>query len=147
MNASTDNLQPQERLAVSLYLKSMNKTQSAQDAGYSSPSVFSKPSVKAAIAEEMLIRAERLRVGGDWVLIELKRVYDRCMQTEKILNREGNHTGEFIFDAVNSLRALALIGKHVDVKAFEVKREASVSDHELVARLEQGRRRANISKS
>ena len=59
------NLEPQEQLAVSLYLKSMNKTQAARDAGFSSPSLFNKDSVKAAIADQLSIRAERLRLGGD----------------------------------------------------------------------------------
>lgn len=88
MELNKHNLQPQEQLAVSLYLKSMNKTQAACDAGYSSPTVFSKPSVKAVIAEQLSIRAERLRVGGDWVVMELTRVYDRCMQAGEELDRE-----------------------------------------------------------
>jgi hypothetical protein len=144
MELPKDDLQPQEQLAVSLYLKSMNKTQAASDAGYASPSVFNKPSVKVVIAEELSIRAERLRVGGDWVLMELKRVYDRCMQIEKLVDRNGNPTAEVAFDAANALKALALIGKHVDVRAFEAKREATTGDDEVVTRLERGRQRAAL---
>jgi phage terminase small subunit len=135
------DLEPQEQLAVSLYLKSMNKTQAASDAGYDSPYVFNKPSVKAAIAEQLSIRAERLRVGGDWVLSELMRVYARCMQTEKELDRDGNPTGEFHFDAVNALKALNLIGKHVDVKAFDLKSDTSSNDEKVMEQLNKGRQR------
>jgi len=140
------NLQPQEQLAVSLYLKSMNKTQAARDAGYGSLSVFQNPSVKAAIAEQLSIRAERLRVGGDWVLNELKLVYDRCMQTEKVIDRDGCDTGVFRFDAPNALKALSLIGKHTDVRAFEPApdRDSSKQD-ELMARLQRGRKRVAMA--
>lgn len=135
------DLQPQEQLAVSLYLKSMNKTQAASEAGYESTSVFNKPAVKSAINEQLAIRAERLRVGGDWVLSELKRVYDRCMQAEKVLDRNGNPTGEFHFDAGNAIKTLNLIGKHVDVKAFDLKSDTSNTDDKVREQLAKGRQR------
>lgn len=135
------NLQPQEQLVVSLYLKSMNKAQSARDAGYESPLIFDKPAVKVAIAELLSVRAERLRVGGDWVLGELKRVYDRCMQVEDVFDRDGRPTGRFEFDASNAIKALALIGKHTDVRAFEEKMQVLPGDSELVNRLNRGRQR------
>tara|TARA_R100001377_G_scaffold85169_2_gene70620 strand:+ start:429 stop:878 length:450 start_codon:yes stop_codon:yes gene_type:complete len=137
------NLLAQEQLVVSLYLKSMNKAQAARDAGFESSSVFSKPSVKAVIEEQLTIRAERLRVGGDWVLGELKRVYDRCMQTADVLDRDGRPTGRFEFDASNAIKALALIGKHTDVRAFEDKTQAPLGDSELIDRLNRGRQRVN----
>ena len=138
------DLQPQEQLAVSLYLKSMNKAQAARDAGYATPAVFYKDNVKSAIAEQLSIRAERLRVGGDWVLGELKRVYDRCMEIQEIKDVYGQPTGEFRFDATNAIKALALIGKHVDVKAFEMKDSRSASDAELIDRLKHARQRLTL---
>jgi phage terminase small subunit len=135
------NLHPQQQLAVSCYMKSMNKTQAAKDSGYSTTSVFDSPAVSAAIAEQLTIRAVRLRVGADWVLAEAVRVYERCMQAEKVLDRDGNHTGEFKFDASNALKALTLVGKHVDVKAFDQKVEVSQEGNELIARLNRGRQR------
>lgn len=137
------NLLAQEQLAVSLYLKSMNKAQAARDAGFESSSVFSKPSVKAVIEEQLTIRAERLRVGGDWVLGELKRVYDRCMQVEDVLGRDGRFTGRFEFDASNALKALALIGKHTDVRAFEDKASVLPGGSDLINRLNRGRQRVS----
>ena len=143
MELAKYDLTPQEQLAVSLYLKCMNKSQAARDSGYASTHVFNKPPVKAAIAEQLSIRAERLRVGGDWVLGELRRVYDRCMQTEKVLDKDGMPTGEIRFDAKNALQALNLIGKHCDVRAFQETRQAS--DDDLIARLQRGRERARLS--
>jgi len=134
------DLQPQQQLAVSLYLKSMNKSQAAKDAGYSTTRVFDAPTVKAAIDEQLSIRANRLRIGADWVLSESVKVYNRCMQTEKILDRDGNHTGEFKFDASNAIKALTLIGKHVDIKAFDIPL-ATHSEIEIMGRLQRGRQR------
>lgn len=135
------NLEPQEQLAVSLYLKSMNKSQASRDAGYCSPSVFNKPTVKAAIAEQLSIRAERLRVGSDWVLGELRCVYDRCMQSEPVYDKEGIPTGEFRFNSSDALKALALIGKHVDVRAWDDKITTVTANEEIVERLHSARLR------
>jgi phage terminase small subunit len=127
MKIEKHNLQPQQQLAVSCYMKSINKTQAAKDTGYITTRVFDNPEVSAAIAEQ-------LRVGADWVLAEAVRVYQRCMQTEKILDRDGNHTGEFKFDVNNVIKALALVGKHVDVKAFDQVVEAFQESREVVER-------------
>ena len=97
--------------------------------------------MKAAIAEQLSIRAERLRLGGDWVLGELRRVYDRCMEIQEIKDVYGQSTGEFKFDAANALKALSLIGKHVDVRAFEDKVSTSSFGEEMVERLQRGRLR------
>jgi hypothetical protein len=146
MELENYELDPQQQLAVSLYLKSMNKQQSASDAGYGSTAVFDNPRVKAAIAAQLTIRAERLRVGGDWVLGELKKVYDRSMQTEKVLDRDGFPTGELRYDPANAIKALNLIGKHVDVRAFETKDTTAAADDELVARLRRARGRLAAAK-
>ena len=140
MNES-NKLTAQQQLAVSLYLKSMSMSQAAKDAGYSTTSVFSKPSVKAAIAEQMTIRAERLRVGADWVLSEIVKLYHRTTQAEKVLDRDGNPTGEYKFDASNAVKLLALAGRHVDVKAWDVPLDARADDNEVMARLLRGRQR------
>ncbi len=136
------DLQPQQQLAVSLYLKSMNKSQAAKDAGYETTSIFNNAVVKVAINEQLKIRAERLRVGADWVLGEAVKVYHRCMQAEKVLDRDGNATGEFKFDANSAIKALTLVGKHVDIKAFDKPLDTR-SDNEVLERLRRGRLRMN----
>lgn len=146
MESTKYNLHPQQQLAVSCYMKSMNKSQAAKDAGYSSTSVFDNASVKAAINEQMSIRAERLRIGADWVLAESVKVYNRCMQLEKIIDKNGSTTGEFKFDANNAIRALTLIGKHVDIKAFDVPKTTNDVDDGVMSRLRRGRDRMNKGK-
>lgn len=122
-------LTPQEMVAVSLYLKTtpLNKSKAARDAGFASPAVFNKPPVKKAVDEQLRIRAERLRLGGDWVLMELRRVYDACMS-------EGDHG--------TAVKALTQIGKHVDVRAFDP-RQDTTTNADIINRLEEGRKRAH----
>lgn len=122
-------LTPQEMVAVSLYLKTtpLNKSKAASDAGFESPAVFNEPRVKKAVDEQLRIRAERLRLGGDWVLHELKRVYDRCMA-------EG--------DLGTAVKTLTQIGKHVDIGVFDRKQPSSDLDDLLLTRLLGGRQRA-----
>jgi phage terminase small subunit len=142
MELENYGLDPQQQLAVSLYLKCMNKTQAAQDAGYSSPSVFNHPLVKKAIAEQLSIRAERLRIGADWVLMQAVNVFDRCMQNEPVFDKDGEPTGKYKFDASNAIKALSLVGKHVDVKAFQPEsRELTGQQDKILERLQRGRQR------
>lgn|GEM_PF-4668635 len=54
----------------------------------------------------------------------------------------GQPTGEFKFDAANAIKALALIGKHVDVRAFEDKVAGNTFSEEMIERLHRGRLRA-----
>lgn len=119
-------LEPKEQLAVSLYMKSMNKAQASRDAGYASPSVFEKPLVKAAIAEQMKIRAERLRIGADWVLMELKKCYDTSVDHGEMRN---------------ALTALSLIGKHIDISAWDKHEDNTEIAADIVERLKRGRLR------
>ncbi|MEN8130923.1 MAG: hypothetical protein ABFS45_12170 [Pseudomonadota bacterium] len=63
--------------------------------------------------------AERAEVDAAWVLKQQVRVYERCMQDVPVLDKEGNPTGEFKFDANGANRALELIGRHRSVSAFK----------------------------
>lgn len=119
-------LAPQEQLAVALYLKTMNKAQAARDAGYASTAVFKKPLVQAAVSEQMQVRAERLRIGADWVLMELKRCYDTAVS---------------LCDMRAAMRALDLIGKHTDIQAWTAPVEEA-DDTMIRDRLMRGRKRA-----
>jgi len=132
------NLTPQEQVAVALYLKSMNKTQSSRDAGFENPSVFYKANVKQAIDEQLKVRASRLRVGADFVLTELVRVYHTAMR-DNVKSTDGGIVEPP--DLKAATKALDLIGKHVDVKAYDPKVNSSEFQDEVVARLNAGRAR------
>ena len=118
---------PQEQLAVALLLKTPNnKSKAAREAGYASAHVFDKPHVRAAVAEAMQERAQRLMLGADFVLLELKKCYD---------------TSVSLVDMKAALRALDLMGRHTDIQAWQPETE-SASDQEKVAVLMRARQRA-----
>lgn len=128
------------------YIIDLNGTQSAIRAGYSEKTanriaseMLSKPDIQARIAELMQERSNRVRIDADWVLMAAKRVYDRCMQDEPVLQRDGTpmicttEDGDiayaYTFNATGANKALETIGKHVAVNAFaEKKQEGTAED-------------------
>ena len=128
------------------YIIDLNGTQSAIRAGYSEKTanriaseMLSKPDIQARIAELMQERSNRVRIDADWVLMAAKRVYDRCMQDEPVLERDGTPVmctteqgtvaAAYTFNATGANKALETIGKHVAVNAFaEKKQEGTAED-------------------
>ena len=102
--------------------------------------LLSKPQIYAVIYHAVQEAMKRIQVDAEWVLNGAVEVYERCMQKEKILDRNGDFTGEFKFDASNSLKALDIIGKHISVKAFEDRLENDKS-REVAERLSRARLR------
>jgi phage terminase small subunit len=114
-----------------------NNTAAAIKAGFSAKTansiacrLISDPLISAEIKKRMEARSKRVDIDADWVLLEARKVYERCMQEiEPALDRRGNpilienNKGElcpaYTFDAKAALMALALIGKHVNVGAFK----------------------------
>lgn len=113
----------------------MNATQAAIRAGYSEKTAKSigqenltKPDVSAYLQTIMQERAVRTKIDADWVLISAKRVFDRCMQDEPVIDRNGDpvfcktESGDlaaaYKFDPAGANKALETIGKHVNVNAF-----------------------------
>lgn len=109
-----------------LLVVDFNATQAAINAGYSTKTAgaigaenLKKPQIQARIAELTKERIERVEIDADWVLLSAKKVFDRCMQEEEVVDREGNATGEYKFEHSGANKSLEIIGKHVKVKAFE----------------------------
>ncbi len=71
------------------------------------------PAVKEAIDNATQQRIVRTQITQDWVLNRLKAVSDRCFQAEPVLDSRGYPTGEYKFDAANTIKATELIGKHI----------------------------------
>ncbi len=74
-------------------------------------------------------------IDVEFVLAELHKVYERCMQTVEALDKSGNPTGEFVFDAANARASLEAMGKHlgmfIDRKLIEDHRAAAPSTERL----------------
>ncbi len=146
-------LPPKQRLFVEQYLLDMNATGAAERAGYAHPNtqgprLLQKPKVAAAIAGAVRARSERTKIDADWVLQNLRAVYERVTQEVKpslnsktgkpLKDEDGNAL--YTYNASAALRALELIGKHVGVNAFEEKADAEFG-RQLIERIQAGRRR------
>lgn len=107
--------------------------------------LLKKPEIKAVIAAQVNARCRILGVDANWVLEKAVTLFGRCMQTTKVIDQYGA-TGEYEFDATNAIKALALIGKHVDVRAFEPEAVAIVMDEAITARLIAGRKRMALAR-
>lgn len=81
--------------------------------------------------------AEKAEVDAAWVLREQVKVYERCMQEEPVLDKDGNPAGMLRFDASGANRALENIGKHGAVQAFtpEMAIPTSPTDTEWTVRV------------
>jgi phage terminase small subunit len=124
-------LTPKQNRFVLQYIIDLNGTQAAIRAGYSEKTaeyqasrLLSKVKVQEAVQEALKLREERTAITADYVLTGLKKVHERCAQEVPVLDREGNPTGEYRFDASGANKALELLGKHL--KLFTDKIEARV---------------------
>jgi phage terminase small subunit len=147
---------PKEQRFVQEYLIEPNAARAAREAGYKSPDklghqVMQRPRIKAAIARAMEARNKRLEIDSDLVLRRLNEVYLRVTQEVKpALNsktgkplRDEHGNALYTFNAGAALKALELMGKHVDVSAFEEKHSVDIS---VADRLRQAVRRRREQK-
>jgi hypothetical protein len=125
------------RLGIDVEQKLVEQFSIAQSKGMKNPvSETSKVTgVKLAIVKAIsgrpdFIHAVRNRtdtalsasaITPEFVLQELKKVYDRCMQVTKVTDRKGAFLGYFEFDARNALEALRRFGEYL--KMFTADRE------------------------
>ena len=118
------NLTAKRRRFVLEYLIDSNATQAAIRAGYSPKTAKQQGSwllrnveVAKAVAEAQAKKAAELELDHEWVLRRLMQNVERAMQAEPVRDREGNPTGEYVFQGAVANQALALLGKHL--KTFE----------------------------
>ena len=85
--------------------------------------MLKKPKIRQAI--NLLRQENELKAGVDQVdiLRQLQQIVARCMQTEPVLGKDGEPTGEYRFDAKNALGAMDIIckmGGHYAAKKLDV---------------------------
>lgn len=107
------------------YLKDHNATQAAIRAGYAEKGATAQgsylltyPHLQHELQRLKKIRNDALQIDANWVLKKLIEVHERCMQKEPVFNKDDERTGEYKFDATNANKALDLIGKHVNIQAY-----------------------------
>ena len=127
-------LTPKQARFVEEYLVDLNATQAAIRAKYHpkmAAQLLAKPSIQKAIEEAKKAQAKRIKITADDVLRDLIEVKDRCMQAVPVLNRQGEETGMYVFDAKAANRSLELIGKHLGM--FVEKVDVNVNNQAALA--------------
>ena len=155
MVATTVKLTARQERFVDEYLVDLNATQAAIRAGYSAKNadkigseLLGKTRVATAIAAAKRARSEATKIDANYVLQKLHQIVERCLQEVKpalhaktrlpMKDRDGNAL--FTFNAAGANQALALLGKHVEIRAFE-DRVMYDQDMEVVQALQAGRNR------
>ncbi|NDW09524.1 terminase small subunit [Dysgonomonas sp. 520] len=132
------NLTHRQEIFCQEYLIDFNATQAAIRAGYSRRSatkqgcsLLTNNRILKKIDSLKNDRCQRLSIDADYVLRQAVALHERCMQKvepkiqkNKIVE-DTNGNPVFEFDAVNALKALELIGKHINVGAFKERMEMS----------------------
>lgn len=124
------NLSPKQQRFVEEFLIDLNATQSAIRAGYSAKTAavigaenLTKPYIQKAIQEARNKLTERTEITQDYVLTNIKKVIERCMQQEAVQARDGSPLlvegpeGDlaclFEFKETGALKGLELLGRHL----------------------------------
>jgi len=124
------NLTPKQQRFVEEYLIDLNATQAAIRAGYSEKTAKSigqenltKPDIQKEIEEAQSKLSERTGITQEYVLNNIQKVVERCMQQEAVRARDGSPLlvegpeGDlaclFEFKETGALKGLELLGKHL----------------------------------
>ncbi len=127
-------LTPKQARFVEEYLVDLNATAAAVRAGYSPKSahvegsrLLTNAKVAAAISAAKRERSEATKIDAEYVLRKLHQIVERCLQEvrpalhsktrQPMTSIDGNAL--YTFNAAGANQALALLGKHVEIKAFE----------------------------
>ncbi len=115
------------------YLIDLNATQAAIRAGYSKKTAkvtgsenLTKPDVAAKIQILFDARAEKVELNSEWVLKNLQKVAERCMQQEEVLVG-GEPSGEYKFDSSGANKSLELIGKHLKLFTDKIEQDTTLT--------------------
>ncbi len=110
---------PKQQCFVEEYLVDLNATQAAIRAGYSAknadkigPELLGKTRVAEAIAEAIQARSKRTELDQDWIIKQLKGVYEASIEGRPVCDKDGNEKG-FSFNPSAANKALELLGRHL----------------------------------
>ena len=94
--------------------------------------------LKTAVSERQI---ERMAVDRSWVMAQLTENVQRAMQVSPVRDREGNPTGQYIYQGGVANRALELLGKELGMFQPNPKKDQGLEIHDLMARINAGRDR------
>jgi phage terminase small subunit len=102
------------------YLKDLNGKQAAIRSGYSPKTaevqasrLLSNAKVQAYLETKQKRIEEKTSVTVEWIIEQLKCVYEKAMQAVPVMDHRGEPTGEYKFEANAANRSLELLGKHI----------------------------------
>ncbi len=120
MRQDEEELTDKQKRFADEYLLDLNAKQAAIRAGYSEKTAKEQASrlltnvnLKAYIAEKQKKLEEKTGLTVEWVIGELKNVYEKSMQAVPVIDHRGKPTGEYKFEANAANRSLELLGKHL----------------------------------
>lgn len=136
-------LTPKQAKFVDEYLIDLNATQAAIRAGYSKKTAgqigeqnLKKLEIQKAIQEAQSNLSERTKITQDYVLSNLKKVVDRCMQAEAVenaftVNADGEMAQIYAFKENGALKGLELLGKHLGMFKEQVEHSGQIGINTL----------------
>ena len=134
-------LNAKQQLFVEEYLVDLNATQAAIRAGYSKKTAkemgyenLTKPHIADAIVKAKDKRSKRTQIDSDYVLNCAVKLHNRCTGDEQVLDQDGEPVKDkkgvieyYPFNAQGSGKAIELMGKHINVRAWDEKPQIDLS--------------------
>ena len=134
---NTQKLTPKRSRFVDEYLIDLNGAGAYVRAGYKAKNdnvaaveasrLLRIPNIQMAVALAKKRRSETVEINAEWVLRQAVEVYKKVTQEirpvrnpktgKQVFDDDGNAL--FTFNSTSAIRALEIIGKHVDVAAFK----------------------------
>lgn len=134
-------LTPKQLAFCNEYLIDLNGTKAAIRAGYSEKTAkeiacehLTKPHIAAHIQKNMDKRSEKTAITAEYVLETIKSTIARCSQAEPVLIN-GEPSGEYKFDAANTLKGCELLGKHLKLFSDRIELSGSVQITKIERRI------------
>ncbi len=122
-----DNLTKQQKSFVAHYIKCLDAKEAAALAGYKKShaklqgeQLLKKESILAEIRRVLSMQVESLQVSKAYIVQRLLNIIEFSLETEDILDKEGNKTGKTkLKDTQSCLRALDCLCKHLGIASEE----------------------------
>jgi len=110
------------------YVKDFNATQAAIRAGYSKKTagqqggrLLKNVYLREELSKAIVQRSELTKIDAAWVLAKAADLANKCLGETKVMvpGKDGDDIEETQFHPAAARGALEIVGKHVDVKAFD----------------------------
>lgn len=75
--------------------------------------ILTNPNVQKVLRRLRNERMSRTLITSDWVLTKIVQLIERCMQSQPVLDDDGNPTGEYKFDSAGAAKGLQMLMKHM----------------------------------